>query len=215
MKILFYLLFTPILFANILPPNTFPFQTIKKANEAYDKGEFRKSARLFKSLNSNDPTVAYDQANAEYKAGMYGDALKSYTKAKGVDEATRLYNVGNCYFQKGDFASSIRNYTASLKLKGDEDVMHNLKLAKKKRAEKEKQKEKEKKKNDKDKKKEDEKKKREEEEKKKKKRNRERRTNRRKKKTRKKMIRKKSPMKKTLSHKKMPMPVRSRRQRRR
>lgn len=167
MKILFYLLFTPILFANILPPNTFPFQTIKKANEAYDKGEFRKSARLFKSLNSNDPTVAYDQANAEYKAGMYGDALKSYTKAKGVDEATRLYNVGNCYFQKGDFASSIRNYTASLKLKGDEDVMHNLKLAKKKRAEKEKQKEKEKKKNDKDKKKEDEKKKREEEEKRK------------------------------------------------
>lgn len=141
--LLFFFLFTPMLFANILPPNTLPFQTIKEANEAYEKGEFRKSSMLFQSLKIEDPTVLYDQANAEYKAGMYDDALKHYAKSKGIDEATRLYNMGNCYFQKGDFKSAIKQYTASLRLKSDEDVMHNLKLAREKRKEQNKDKKKE------------------------------------------------------------------------
>jgi len=154
-----------MLFADTSPLDIFPFKTIKKANEAYEKGEYRKSVRLFKSVNIDDPTVQYDQANAEYKAGMYDDALKHYAQAKGVDEATRLYNMGNSYFKKGDFKLAIKHYTDSLKIKGDEDVMHNLKLARKKRSEKKK---KEQEKKDKDKKKSEEQKKKEEEERKKK-----------------------------------------------
>ncbi len=166
--LLFFFLFTPMLFANILPPNTLPFQTIKEANDAYEKKEFRKSAMLFQSLKIKDPTVLYNQANAEYEAGMYDDALKHYAKSKGVDEATRLYNMGNCYFKKGDFKSAIKYYTASLKIKNDDDVMHNLKLAREKRKEKEKQKQKDKDKNKKkrDKKKEEQKKKKQEDKKK-------------------------------------------------
>ncbi len=165
--LLFFFLFTPMLFANILPPNTLPFQTIKEANEAYEKGEFRKSSMLFQSLKIEDATVLYNQANAEYQAGMYDDALKHYAKSKGIDEATRLYNMGNCYFQKGDFKSAIKQYTASLRLKSDEDVMHNLKLAREKRKEQNKDKKKKDKKKEEPKKKKEEPKKKNQEDKKK------------------------------------------------
>jgi len=173
-RLLVIFMFTPMLFADVtapslaelLPDDILPFQIIDKANEAYEKGEFRKSIRLFNSLNSNDPTVLYDQANAEYKAGMYDDALMHYVKAKGVDEATRLYNMGNSYFKKGNLNLAIKYYTASLKLKSDDDVMHNLKLARKKRKEEKNQKQKDKKKKDKDKKKEEQQKKEEEKKKK-------------------------------------------------
>jgi Ca-activated chloride channel family protein len=177
-RLLIIFMFTPMLFADVtvpslskfIPDDILPFQIIDKANDAYEKGDFRKSISLFKSLHSNDPAVIYDQANAEYKAGMYDEALKHYAQAKGVDEATRLYNMGNSYFKKGDFKLSIKYYTASLRLKSDEDVMHNLKLARKKRKEKEQQKQKDKKKKDKKKeeqKKRDEEKKKQEEQKKK------------------------------------------------
>ncbi len=165
-KLLLIFFLSPMLFADavmpslteLIPQDILPFQTINRANEAYEKEEFRKSATLFQSLKIEDPTVLYNQANAEYKAGMYDDALKHYAKSKGVGEATRLYNMGNSYFKKGDFKSAIKQYTASLKLKSDDDVMHNLKLAREKRKEKEEQKQKDKKKKDKNKKKRDKKK---------------------------------------------------------
>jgi tetratricopeptide (TPR) repeat protein len=148
---------TPSL-GELIPKDILPFQIIDQANEAYEKGDFRESARLFSLLKSNDSVVLYNQANAEYKAGMYDDALKHYAKAKGVEEPIRLYNMGNSYFKKGDFKSAIKYYTSSLKLKSDDDVMHNLKLARKKRKEKEEMKRKDKEKNKKDKKREKEKK---------------------------------------------------------
>jgi len=173
-RLLLIFFLSPMLFANVtapsltelIPDDILPFQIIDKASDAYEKGEFRKSIRLFKSLNSNAPIVLYDLANAEYKAGMYDEALKHYAQAKGVDEPTRLYNMGNSYFKKGNFKSAIKYYTASLKLKSDEDVMHNLKLAREKRKEKEEQKQKDKKQKEKDKKKEEQKKRDEEKKKK-------------------------------------------------
>lgn len=148
-KLLFFFFLSPFLYADI-----FPFQTIEKANEAYEKGEFHKSARLFKSLKKDDPSVAYNQANAQYKAGMYDEALKSYTQAKGIDEATREHNIGNSYFKKNDLNHAIASYENALKIREDEDTRYNLELAKKQQEEQKKQQHK-----NKDKQKEDEKKK--------------------------------------------------------
>lgn len=120
-KILLYLLLTSLLFADILP-----FQTINKANEAYNNGDYQESAKLFKQLNNSDPSVAYDEANAHYKAGQYDQALANYKRAKGVDEATRQYNMGNAHFQKGDLDKAINSYEASLKLREDKDARYNL-----------------------------------------------------------------------------------------
>jgi len=153
-----YFILTPLIFADI-----FPFQTIEKANQAYENGEFAKSTRLFKSLKKDEPIVAYNQANAQYKTGMYDEALKNYTKAKGIDEAIRQYNIGNTYFKKNDLDKAIASYEKALKIREDEDTRYNLELAKKEREaqNKQKNKDKNKEKKKKDKEKKDEKKKKE------------------------------------------------------
>ena len=120
-----------------LQADIFDFQTIEKANQAYQKGNYIYSVKLFNSLKKDDPTVAYDKANALYKAGNYDKALKEYAKAKGVNEAERLHNVGNCYFKKQDFNHAIKSYERALKMREDVDTRHNLELAKKKKREKE------------------------------------------------------------------------------
>ena len=134
--------------SNILLADIFTFQTINKAKEAYEKGEFRKSARLFGRLKENDPSVAYDKANAFYKTGSYDEALNAYEKAQGVDEAARLYNMGNSYFQKKEWDRAIEHYEKALNLKEDADTRYNLELAKKKKKEKQNKKNQDKKKQD-------------------------------------------------------------------
>lgn len=155
------------LFAEIV----FPFQTIEKANSAYRVGDYNESVKLFDRLEKDEPSVYYNRANAEYKAGEYDSALLSYAKAKGVDEAMRLHNIGNIYFQKKEWDKAIERYEASLLVREDNDTRFNLELAKKKKEEKKKKEKEDKKKEDeknKDKNKEDEDKKKKDEEKKKK-----------------------------------------------
>ncbi len=166
LKIILPTLLLPLtLLANI--DNIFPFQTIQKANRAYGLGDYNRSIELFNSLEKDDPSVDYNRANAEYKAGDYESALLSYAKAKGVDEATRLYNIGNIYFKKKEWGRAIESYEASLVVREDDDTRFNLELAKRKKEEKKRKEQEEKSKKDKDKKKEDEEKRKKEEEKKK------------------------------------------------
>ena len=130
---LLYLSLFTFLSPSSLFADMFPFQTIEKANQAYSDGEFRKSARLFNTLDKKDVSVAYDRANAYYKAGMYDASERSYLRAKGVDEAMRSYNLGNVYFKKREFDKAIASYEHSLTFKEDEDARFNLELAKQKR----------------------------------------------------------------------------------
>ena len=153
-KILIRLLLTPLLFTS-LQADIFDFQTIEKANRAYQNGDFKNSAKLFGSLKKEKSIVAYNKANALYKARDYDEALKEYAHAKGVDEAQRLHNVGNCYFQKQDLDRAIEAYEKALKIREDADTRYNLELAKKKKKEKEKKKNNKNKKKNKDKKKQD------------------------------------------------------------
>ena len=120
---------------SFLLADSFDFQTIEKAKRAYESGEFKRSAELFSTLDKDDPSVAYDRANALYKAGAYDEALLSYEKAKGVDEVQRLHNMGNSYFKKNDLDKAIELYEKALKLKSDKDTKYNLELAKKRKEE--------------------------------------------------------------------------------
>ena len=132
-RILLYLPLFSFLFSHLLFADMFPFQTIVKAHQAYIDGEFRRSARLFNTLDKKDASVAYNRANSYYKAGMYDSAERSYLQAKGVDEAMRSYNLGNVYFKKREFTKAIASYERSLTFKEDEDARFNLELAKQKR----------------------------------------------------------------------------------
>ena len=129
---IFFLLSSPLL------ASFFDFKTIERANEAYVNGEFQKSAILFGNLKKDDSTVAYNRANALYKAKQYSEALRYYQKAKGVDEAERLHNIGNSYFKMNELDRAIESYEKALKIREDEDTRYNLELAKRKKKEKEK-----------------------------------------------------------------------------
>jgi len=123
------ILFSLFIFSSPLFSDIFPFQTIEKANSAYNKGEFIKSARLFEMLDTKEASVHYNVANAYYKAENYDKALENYIKAKGVEDSIRFYNMGNSYFKKSDFNKAIEYYLKSLNIKDDTDTQYNLLLA--------------------------------------------------------------------------------------
>jgi len=153
-KLIIWLLLSGFLMADILD-----FKTINSANVAYEQGDFKRSEALFNTLDLKEPTLIYNRANAAYKAGEYEKALRLYQQAKGVDEARRLHNMGNVYFQQKRWQEAIAHYAKALQLRNDEDTEFNLALAQKRKREEEAKKKQEKKKKKKPKKKKQEKKK--------------------------------------------------------
>ncbi len=101
----FLIIFLPV----FLLGGLMDFITIDKAQEAYNKKEYQKSATLLKSLKRDTPEYYYDLGNSYYKAGKYDDAIKAYKRAKGsgVDEHNRLHNLGNSYFKKKSLNNAI------------------------------------------------------------------------------------------------------------
>jgi Ca-activated chloride channel family protein len=131
-KLILWLLLSGFLMADILD-----FKTIDNAKRAYEQGDFKQSEALFNKLDLEDPTLIYNRANVAYKAGEYEKALRLYQQAKGVDEARRLHNMGNVYFQQKHWQEAIAHYTKALQLRNDEDTRFNLALAQKKKREQE------------------------------------------------------------------------------
>jgi Ca-activated chloride channel family protein len=127
------------------------FNKISKATLLYNSGNYKESYSSFKELKSDTPEVNYNIANTLYKQGKYKAAIKYYKRAFGasVDEANRIYNIGNCYFLLKEYDNAIFAYKMALKLKDDEDTKANLALAykiknrPKKQSKKDKQKKKE------------------------------------------------------------------------
>jgi len=140
-KLIIWLLLSKFLLADILD-----FKTINSANVAYEQGDFKRSEALFNTLDLKEPTLIYNRANAAYKAGEYEKALRLYQQAKGVDEARRLHNMGNVYFQQKRWQEAIAHYAKALQLRNDEDTEFNLALAQKRKREEEAKKKQEKKK---------------------------------------------------------------------
>ena len=115
------------------------FKTISEAKQAYEVGEYGKSAALLKGLETQSPQKNYDIGNALYKEKKYDEAIEAYDKAEGIDEATRQHNIGNSHFQKKEWDKAIEAYEKALKIKEDEDTKFNFELAKKQKQKEEEQ----------------------------------------------------------------------------
>ena len=74
---------------------------------------------------------AFDEANAAYAEGRYGEAAAMYQSL--LDEqpdAQVYYNLGNAYFKQGELAQSILAYERALRLNpNDKDAKYNLAFA--------------------------------------------------------------------------------------
>lgn len=133
-----FLLFT-FLSNQHVEAGVFDFMELKKAKEAYEKGEFEKSAQLYKNFanDSGNNEAYYNAGNSYYKDKKYQEAIESYKKAAFQNrdtEAKNLSNLGNAYVKEageGALERAVEAYEKSLKIKEDKDTRENLQEVKK------------------------------------------------------------------------------------
>ncbi|MGB5791995.1 tetratricopeptide repeat protein [Poseidonibacter sp.] len=121
--------YQPLLFASILD-----FQTIQKANEAYNSNDFKTSSKEFSSLEKSTQRD-YNLANSLYKENKYKEAIDIYKNIKTEDnndlKFKNLHNLGNSYVKINDLKSALNSYEKALKLKEDKQTRENYETVKK------------------------------------------------------------------------------------
>ncbi|GBE40479.1 MAG TPA: tetratricopeptide repeat protein [Nitrospirae bacterium] len=77
---------------------------------------------------NSDPDYIFYKGNTLYEAGKYDEAIREYSKLieQSFESGNIYYNIGNCYFKKGDIGRTILNYERAKKLiPGDSDLVSN------------------------------------------------------------------------------------------
>ena len=119
--------------SNLNASSIFDFNTIKEANNAYEKEEYEKASNEFEKLDSNEARD-YNLANSYYKDNKFKEAIELYKNIQSSNkdlEFKKLHNLGNSYAKNKDFQNAIKSYEEALKLKNDKNTKENLELAKK------------------------------------------------------------------------------------
>lgn len=83
-------------------------------------------------LSAQNPDILFDQANKQYKDGLYEQAIISYDSIQklGYVSSELYYNLGNCYYKLNKVAPTIFNYEKALLLDPlNEDARNNLVFA--------------------------------------------------------------------------------------
>lgn len=81
---------------------------------------------------AQDVNQLYETANAYYNEAKYDSAIIAYEEILSRDKESSFlyYNLGNAYFKQNVLGAAILNYERALKLSpSDEDIMHNLAMA--------------------------------------------------------------------------------------
>lgn len=115
------------------------FMDLNKAKEAYEKGNYEESAKLYDKYaqQSANGESYYNAANSYYKQKKYKEAIDSYKKATfDTDEARakNYSNMGNAYVKeqgKDGLQKAIESYEKSLEIQEDKDTRENLEAVKK------------------------------------------------------------------------------------
>jgi len=109
--------------------------TLQKAYTALKTEDYLKARQLYSSVNNY--AGHYGEAVAAYRMEDYPRAIRLFEQAvllatSDTDYAGTLYNVGNCYFQVGNFPSAIASYQAALLYDPEHSASkHNMVFAKK------------------------------------------------------------------------------------
>ncbi|NND94957.1 MAG: tetratricopeptide repeat protein [Flavobacteriales bacterium] len=84
------------------------------------------------NIMAGDPDSLVNRGNELYEAANYEQAIALYIEADNLIESADLhFNLGNAYYKNNELGKSILHYEKALMLEpGDEDIKHNLKLAK-------------------------------------------------------------------------------------
>ncbi len=128
MKKLF--LFFIMIFA--LNASMLDFSYLKKAKEAYEKGDFDKAITSYQKIEKPNDEVRFNLADSYYKKGKYQKAAELYKSIEDKKlQFKKLHNLGNCYANLKKIDEGIKAYEKALKIKEDKDTRYNLELLKK------------------------------------------------------------------------------------
>ncbi|MCF6339421.1 MAG: VWA domain-containing protein [Sulfurimonas sp.] len=115
------------------------FMELSEAKEAYENGEFERSAKIYKKIaeNTNNPYSYFNAGNSFYKQKKYKEAVKLYEKAVFQNKeykAKKLGNLGNAHAKQitnDNLLKAKKYYEESLKLVKDKNIEDNLEKVKK------------------------------------------------------------------------------------
>lgn len=82
--------------------------------------------------DSADPTYIFYKGNTLYEEGNYDEAIQAYTRLldRRLESGNLYYNLGNCYFKKGELGKAALNYERAKRLiPRDSDLKSNYAFA--------------------------------------------------------------------------------------
>ncbi|PIU18623.1 MAG: hypothetical protein COT16_01590 [Elusimicrobia bacterium CG08_land_8_20_14_0_20_44_26] len=116
---------------------------LSKGNRAFKNKDYFKAEKCYKKEleKKSEPEIYYNLGNTYYCEQKNDEAEKQYKKASTFGDidfkGDLFYNMGNNYYRKGDFGASAESYRRALSVNpSDEDALHNLELALKKKRDK-------------------------------------------------------------------------------
>lgn len=127
------IILTVLLLNSNLKAFEFDFKNINKANDYYEKGEYKKAIKEYEKV-AKTPEAKYNLANSYYKNGEYKKALKSYKQVISSNkdlEHKKLHNLGNTYVKLNDLENARKMYENALKIEADKETRENLEMIEK------------------------------------------------------------------------------------
>ena len=112
-------------------------ELVDQGNRAFEQGDFDAATQRYQRAEVEAPDMSepyYNAGNSLLRQGKPGDAARHLEQALGNADnelgADASFNLGNAYFESGDYAAAAEAYTDSLRRAPEElDAKHNLELA--------------------------------------------------------------------------------------
>jgi Ca-activated chloride channel homolog len=110
----------------------------RKANEAFERGDYAEAARYYQRAIGQDPDNArlhFNLGNALYELGQSEEAKESYERFKNmtdspVEQSYADYNTGRMLADQEQYDEALSYFREALKKNpGDTDAKHNYELA--------------------------------------------------------------------------------------
>ena len=114
---------------------------LESARKAYFNGKYEDAAKLYRKLDGlsgNSGKYSSELAQSLYRQQKFEESRAYYSKKKDNAKASDMnFNIGNTYFNEGNYEEAINSYREALKKNpNDKEARHNLSISMRKKSQK-------------------------------------------------------------------------------